>query len=59
MKTFEWLVVILVVLGAVHLALIGLFNFDFLGLLFGPLVRALYVIIGLAGFYLLYWASQK
>jgi len=59
MKPFEWSIIILVVLGTVHLGLVGVFNFNFLELLLGTYVRVAYAIIGLAGFYLLYWASQK
>ncbi|WP_437327435.1 DUF378 domain-containing protein [Sorangium sp. So ce381] len=51
----------LVVIGAVNWGVVGLFGFDVIAGLFGrlsALSRIIYVIVGLAGLYLLYAAVQ-
>ncbi len=57
-----WTAVILVVIGAINWGLVGLFNFNLVAAIFGPLSpvsRVIYVLVGLAGLYLLYWAAQR
>lgn len=52
---------LLMVLGALNWAAVGLLGQDFVALLFGgitPLARALYVLIGLAGMYGLSFAFR-
>lgn len=52
-KISKWLVVV----GAVNWGLIGLFNFNLVSSLFGgwPMVeRAVYILIGIAGFWAVY-----
>lgn len=56
---FDWLAIILVFLGALNWASIGLFDFNFVVALFGlmtTLTKVVYLIIGAAGFYLLFAA---
>ena len=51
-----WVAVALVVIGAINWALVGLFNFDLVAAIFGPLSalsRIVYVLVGLAGLYLI------
>lgn len=55
---FDWLSIILVIVGALNWGLIGLFNFDLVAsLLGGPmsiLSKIVYSLVGLAGAYLIY-----
>jgi uncharacterized membrane protein YuzA (DUF378 family) len=56
-----WVAIILVVIGAINWGLVGLFNFNLVAAIFGPLTvvsRIIYVLVGLSGLYLLYVASQ-
>ncbi|WP_437486431.1 DUF378 domain-containing protein [Sorangium sp. So ce1014] len=56
-----WAAIALVVIGAVNWGLVGLFEFDLVAALFGRLSaisRIVYVLVGLAGLYLLYAATQ-
>ncbi|WP_437761704.1 DUF378 domain-containing protein [Sorangium sp. So ce764] len=56
-----WAAIVLVVIGAVNWGFVGLFEFDVVAALFGrlsALSRIIYVIVGLAGLYLLYAAVQ-
>lgn len=58
---FAWLAIILVVIGAINWGLVGLFNIDLVATLFGTLSavsRIVYVLVALAGLYLLYVAAR-
>jgi uncharacterized membrane protein YuzA (DUF378 family) len=51
-----WVAIALVVIGAVNWGLVGLFGFDLVAAIFGtltPLSRIVYVLVALAGLYLL------
>lgn len=53
LKISKWLVVI----GAANWGLIGLFNFNLVSFLFGSwpvVVRVVYILVGLAGFWAVY-----
>jgi len=53
---FNWIALILVVVGAVNWGLVGAFGFDLVAFLFGnmtTLSRAVYILVGLAGLYCL------
>lgn len=56
MKWFDNTALTLVIIGAVNWLLIGLFRFDLVAFLFGNmswLSRIIYVVVGLAGLYLI------
>ena len=56
-----WAAITLVVIGAINWALVGLFNFNLVAAIFGPLSaisRIVYVLVGLSGLYLLFAATQ-
>jgi uncharacterized protein len=57
MKSFEWLALILVVVGALNWGLVGIAQFDLVAALFGgsaaPLARIVYTLVGVAGVTLL------
>jgi len=57
MKGFEWLALVLVVVGAVNWGLVGIAQFDLVAALFGgqaaPLARIVYSLVGVAGVALL------
>ncbi|WP_437677619.1 DUF378 domain-containing protein [Sorangium sp. So ce131] len=56
-----WAAIALVVIGAINWGLLGLFDFNLVSAIFGPLSvisRIIYVLVGLAGLYLLYAATQ-
>jgi len=55
-----WVAIILSVIGAVNWGLVGLFDFNLVSALFGPmstLSRIIYVLVGLSGIYLLFAAA--
>ncbi|MGD9633062.1 MAG: DUF378 domain-containing protein [Pirellulales bacterium] len=57
MRSFEWLALILVVIGALNWGLVGVAQFDLVAALFGgasaPLARIVYALVGVAGIALL------
>ncbi|WP_437590775.1 DUF378 domain-containing protein [Sorangium sp. So ce1000] len=56
-----WAAITLVVIGAVNWGFVGLFEFDVIAGIFGRLSaisRIIYVLVGLAGLYLLYASVQ-
>lgn len=55
---------ILVIIGALNWGLIGLFNFNLIGAIFGEpanfIGRIIYILVGVAGIYLIYfWLNTK
>lgn len=53
---FDWIVLILVLIGALNWGLVGLFKFDLVEALFGDMTtfsRIIYTLVGLAGVYLI------
>ena len=55
-----WVAIVLAAIGAVNWGLVGLFDFNLVSALFGPmstLSRIIYVIVGLAGVYLVVAAA--
>lgn len=54
MKALAYIVLVLVVIGAVNWGLIGFFNFDLVQTLFGEMTllsRIVYSLVGIAGLY--------
>ncbi len=54
MKTFDYIVLVLVIIGAVNWGLIGFLQFDLVRVVFGNmslLSRIVYAIVGLCGLY--------
>ena len=61
LSALAWISIVLVVIGAINWGLIGLFNFNLVAAIFGPLSpvsRIVYVLVGLAGLFTLYLATQ-
>ncbi|MBU2523058.1 MAG: DUF378 domain-containing protein [Nanoarchaeota archaeon] len=57
MNTLDWIVNILVVIGAINWGLVGLFNWNFIESIsfgLGWLATIIYVLVGLSGLWMLY-----
>lgn len=56
-RTYDWLALTILIIGAVNWGLIGFFRFDLIALLFGGMgtviSRTIYAIVGIAGLYCL------
>ena len=61
-RTWDWVALSLVVLGAINWGLIGLFRFDLIAVIFGGMEsvvsRIIYTIIALAGLYCLSFVGR-
>ncbi|HEY8946362.1 MAG TPA: DUF378 domain-containing protein [Polyangiaceae bacterium] len=58
----DWTAIVLTVIGSLNWGLVGLFRFDLVAAIFGPmslLSRLVYVLVALAGVYLLVVASTR
>jgi uncharacterized protein len=61
MSGLAWVAVILTVIGALNWALVGLFEWNLVAALFGPMstiTRIVYVLVGLAGLYVLFLSTR-
>ena len=61
LNTLDWIVLILVIIGAINWGLIGLFSFDLVAVIFGAMgiiTRIIYVLVGLSGIYLLFTVGK-
>ncbi len=64
MNVFDYIVITLVVIGAINWGLIGFFRFDLVNVIFGDLTllsRIIYALVGLGGLYMLsfYMRNQE
>lgn len=60
-NAIDWLSIVLVIVGALNWGLVGLFGFNLVNALFGSipvLESAVYVLVGLAGIWMIYTASK-
>ena len=56
LNSLDWIAIILLVVGGLNWGLVGLFNFDLVGAIFGDmsaLSRIIYVIVGFCAVYVL------
>jgi uncharacterized protein len=61
MSGIAWASMILVIIGAINWALVGLFQWNLVAALFGPMsaiTRIIYVIVGAAGLYLIFLSTR-
>lgn len=54
MKTWEWILVLLVLIGGINWGLIGLFNFDLVAKIFAGYAKWIYILVGISALYGLY-----
>lgn len=57
----DWLAMILVMIGGINWGLIGLFDFDLVAAIFGPMsaiTRTIYTLVGLAALYMIVVESK-
>ena len=55
MSTISWIAFILLVIGGLNWALVGLFNFNLVETIFGNLLsRIIYVLVGISAVYLIF-----
>ncbi len=58
----DWIAFVLTIIGALNWGLVGLFNFNLVQFLFGGIAllpAVIYVLVGLAGLYLIYFLVTR
>ncbi|MCK4650502.1 DUF378 domain-containing protein [Candidatus Pacearchaeota archaeon] len=61
-NTFDWITIVLVIVGAINWGLVGLAKFNLVDLIFGTipwLLNTVYVLVGLAGIWELVQLFKK
>jgi len=61
LNTLDWVALVLVIVGGLNWALVGLFSFDLVATIFGDmsiLSRIIYVLVGLSAVYVLISLSK-
>jgi uncharacterized membrane protein YuzA (DUF378 family) len=61
MNAIDWLSLALVIIGGLNWGLVGAFGFDLVAAIFGEMTiisRMIYVLVGLAALYMLYFATR-
>jgi len=61
LSALDWVAVVVAIVGALNWGLVGLFGFNLVAALFGPmtvLTRIVYVLVGLSGLYLIYMVAR-
>lgn len=62
MSAIDWIAMILVIIGALNWGLVGIFGLDLVAKIFGGipvLAKLIYVLVGIAGLYLIYFVAKK
>lgn len=60
LDTFDWIAIIMVIIGALNWGLVGLLSFDLVQFIFGEhfISRVLYGLVGLSGIYFIYLIAR-
>jgi uncharacterized protein len=61
-NTLDWIALVLVIVGGLNWGLVGLFGFDLVRAIFSSipiLQNTVYILVGLAAIYMIYYAIEK
>lgn len=61
LTVLDWIVLILVIVGGLNWGLIGIFNFNLVAAIFGPLSiisRIIYILVGISAVYMIFFLSK-
>ncbi len=61
LSTFDWVAMILVIVGGLNWGLVGFFSFDLVAAIFGDMssiARVVYALVGLSALYLLFMVGK-
>jgi len=61
-NVLDWIALVLVIVGGLNWGLVGLLSFDLVAAIFGAgslLANIVYILVGLAALYMIYYASKK
>ncbi len=58
----DWIALVLVIIGGLNWGLVGIWNFDLVAAVFGSILwlqNLVYILVGVAALYLIYYISKK
>lgn len=61
-NALDWIALVLVIIGAVNWGLFGLGGWDLVNILLGSvswLAKTVYILVGLAGLYMIYYTTKE
>ena len=61
-NVLDWIALVLVIVGGLNWGLVGLLQFDLVATIFGAgslLANIVYILVGLAALYMIYYATKK
>lgn len=61
-SVLDWIALVLVIVGGLNWGLVGLLNFDLVDAILGSipiLAKIVYIVVGLAALYMIYFAAKK
>jgi uncharacterized membrane protein YuzA (DUF378 family) len=61
-STLDWIALVLVIIGGLNWGLVGLLELDLVQLIFGSiplLAKIIYILVGLAALYMLYFVTKE
>ncbi len=61
-NTLDWIALVLVIIGGLNWGMVGLFKFDLVEVILGSvavLQRIVYILVGLAAAYMVYYAARE
>jgi len=61
-NVIDWIAIVLVIIGAINWGLVGLADWDLVDIILGSvawLAKIVYILVGIAGLYLIYFAAKK
>jgi hypothetical protein len=61
-SALDWIALVLVIVGGLNWGLVGLLNFDLVATLFGSIAilqKLVYILVGIAAVYMIYYAWKK
>ncbi len=61
LSILDWIALILLIVGGLNWGLVGLFSFDLVAAIFGPMSiisRIVYILVGLSAIYLIFFVAK-
>lgn len=58
-STLDWIALILVIIGGLNWGLVGLFDYNAVALLGATIAKVVYILVGVAALYVIYYAMKK
>lgn len=58
-SALDWIALVLVIIGGLNWGLVGLFGFNVVDQLGATIAKIIYILVGVAALYIIYYAMKK